>query len=186
MIMGNHEKRYQTNIEKLNAKDLQTFINPHILEMYTEGFTLYIDGKKKKYAPIEGLTYVPHWYVNIDNRIIVAHPTDFSKVPAKTATNLADFLLNQHEEFQVAVLAHTHKYSTTQLNSKQGVFVVENGCLCQSMDYASKSGKLGYNPQSYCYTIIRYNKNEDIDINNIKTYHLKEEEKKEETYSIEL
>lgn len=188
MIMGNHEKRYQTNIEKLNAKDLQTFINPHILEMYTEGFTLYIDGKKKKYAPIEGLTYVPHWYVLIDD-LIICHPTNFSVAKGKMLENVASFFINKGIDFSTIVLGHTHKMSCGIIERYAGKYVIENGCLCKAQNYADGSGKTSYTPQSYGYSIIRYNKGEGIDPNNCKTYYLPSNDYKEENiedYTIEL
>jgi hypothetical protein len=151
--------------------------------MLVDGFTLYDNGKKLKYEGIEGITYIPHWYVNIDNKITVSHPKDFSGVDGKMCEKVSEHFLNKHEEFEVQVFAHTHKYSQMKVSRRQGVFVVENGCLCQNHDYAD-CGKLAYTPQDYCYTIIKYNKDEKIDYNNIRVYHLDDLETKQENYKV--
>lgn len=183
LIKGNHEDRLKMMISKMHEKDLQKFINPNILEMFIDGFTIYEDNKKIKYDGIEGITYIPHWYVNIDNKIIVSHPRDFSSVDGKMCEKISEYFLNQHEEFEVLIFAHTHKYSQMKVSRRQGVYVVENGCLCKNHEYAS-TGKLGFTPQDYCYSIIKYNNDEDINYNNIKVYHLDEIESKQENYKV--
>nr|WP_286674832.1 MULTISPECIES: metallophosphoesterase [unclassified Clostridium] len=185
IINGNHEERLRTMICKMHEKDLQKFINPNILEMLVDGFTIYEDNKKVKYEGIEGITYIPHWYANIDDKIIISHPKDFSAVDGKMCEKVSEHFLNKHENFEVLVFAHTHKYSQMKVSRRQGVFVVENGCLCKPHDY-SDTGKLGFTPQDYCYTIIKYNNDEKINLNNIKVYQLDEIENKQEEYKVIL
>lgn len=185
LINGNHEERLKTLVCKMQEKDLQKFINPNILEMLVDGFTVYEDNKKKHYKGIEGIKYIPHWYANIDDKIIISHPKDFSQVDGKMCEKVSEHFLNKHEKFEVCVFAHTHKYSQMKVSRRQGIFVVENGCLCSPHDYAD-CGKLGYTPQDYCYTIIKYNDNEKININNIKVYQLDEIVDKKEDYKIKL
>ena len=168
----------------LMAMSYIIYINPNILSMLVDGFTIYnTDGKKKKYEGIEGVTHIAHWYCNIDNKIIVCHPKDFSAVDGKMCEKTSEHFLNRHEEFEMIVFGHTHKYSQMKVSRRQGIYVVENGCLCKAHDYAD-TGKLGYTPQDYCYTIIKYNDNEVIDYNNIKVYHLGELETKQDNYKI--
>ena len=183
LFNGNHEERLKMMISKMHEKDLQKFINPNILEMLVDGFTIYEDGKKKKYEGIEGIIYVPRWYVNIDDKIIVSHPKDFSAVDGKMCEKVSEYFLNQHEVFEMLVFAHTHKYSQMKVSRRQGVYVVENGCMCKNHEYAS-NGKLGYTPQDYCYTIVRYNNDEKINYNNINVIHLDELEEKKELYKV--
>ena len=184
LINGNHEERLYKMICKMHEKDLQKFINPNILSMLVDGFTIYnTDGKKKKYEGIEGVTHIAHWYCNIDNKIIVCHPKDFSAVDGKMCEKTSEHFLNRHEEFEMIVFGHTHKYSQMKVSRRQGIYVVENGCLCKAHDYAD-TGKLGYTPQDYCYTIVKYNENNPIDYNNIKVYHLPELESKQDNYKI--
>jgi predicted phosphodiesterase len=184
MIEGNHEKRYYKNICSMNQKDLQTFINPNILEMYTEGFTLYIDGKKHKYKPIEGLTLVPHWYAVIDG-IVMCHPLTFSQSKGKMLENVAQHFVSKGIDFDLAILGHTHKYSSGVTERFSNKYIIENCCMCKPQKY-SDCGKTSYSPQTYGYTIVKYNNSEKITLNNCKTYLLEEEEYDFQDYSINL
>lgn len=172
IIKGNHEVRWS----KIVLKDpmLQNFINPNILEMYVDGFNLFIDNKKKYFEPIENLHYINSWYANIDNKIIYCHPTDFSQVDGKMCEKVAEHFINKNAIFEAVIFGHTHKFTSMTVSRRKGIYTVENGCLCKPMDYAD-SGKLGYTPQHSCYTIVKYNINEQINFNNIKTYHLPQE-----------
>ena len=57
--------------------------------------------------------------------------------------------------------------------------------MCKPQEYAD-CGKLGYTPQTYGYTIIKYNNGERVNPNNIKTYYLDESVDKKENYKIKL
>lgn len=185
LIKGNHEERFYRDICNMQQKNLQKFINPEILSMLQEGFVLYDKGKRKQYEGIENIIYIPNWYCNIDNKIIVAHPKDFSAVDGKMCEKSSEYFLNQQEEFEVIVFGHTHKYSQMKVSRRQSTYVVENGCSCKPMEYA-QSGKLGYTPQEYCYSIIRYNDNEKINYNNISVYHLDEMYEQVENFKVYL
>lgn len=184
MINGNHEERLHKMISKMAEKELQTFLNPNILEMFVEGFTIYKDGKKNKYEGIEGITLIPHWYVLIDD-IVVCHPKDFSKTKGKMLENVAGHFINKGFEFSTIIFGHTHKASQGVVDRFENKYVVENPCLCMPHSY-SDCGKLGYSPQTYGYTIIKYNDNEKVKPNNIKTYFLDEETDITEEYKIIL
>lgn len=176
LIRGNHEDRMKKNICKMQEKDLQKFINPEVLEMLVEGFTIYDNGKKKRFEGIENTIYIPHWFVNVDNKIIVCHPKDFSKVKGKILENTTQHFVNRNEIFDVVVILHTHKISSGLVDRFQGKFAIECGCNCKPHDY-SDTGKLSYSPQSYGYVIIKYNNNEKLNLNNLKQYYLSEEKK---------
>lgn len=184
MINGNHEERLHKVISKMAEKELQSFLNPNILEMFVDGFTLYKEGKKHKYEGIEGLTFIPHWYVLIDD-IVVAHPKDFSRVKGKMLENVAGHFINKGFDFSVIIFGHTHKASQGVIDRYENKYVVENPCLCSPHSY-SDCGKLGYSPQTYGYTIIRYNNGERTNPNNIKTYLLEEKIDISENYQIKL
>lgn len=184
MINGNHEERLHKMISKMAEKELQTFLNPNILEMFVEGFTIYKEGKKNKYEGIEGITLIPHWYVLIDD-IVVCHPKDFSRVKGKMLENVAGHFINKGFDFSTIIFGHTHKASQGVIDRFENKYVVENPCLCIPHSY-SDCGKLGYSPQTYGYTIIKYNENEKVKPNNIKTYFLEEETDITEEYKIIL
>lgn len=187
IINGNHEERWYKDICNMHEKDMQRFINPNLIDMIVEGFIIYNEGEKKKYEGVENIIYMPHWFVNIDDKLIVCHPKNFSVVKGKMLENAAQHFINRDEEFDMLVLGHTHKYSQGIVDRHKGKFVVENGCLCKPQNYAD-SGKLNFTPQAYCYTIIKYNNGEKIDYNNIKVYHLDElgSENTKEKYSVDL
>lgn len=171
VIMGNHEERFKKLV--LKDKILQNFINPNILEMYQDGFKLFIGGAKKYYAPIANFHYIDNWYVNIDEKIVYGHPRDYSNIDGKMTEKFSEYMLNKNESAAVYIFGHTHKYCQQTVSRRQNVYVIENGCLCMPMEY-SNCGKLNYTSQHYCYTIIRYNNGESINFNNISVYHLDE------------
>lgn len=173
LINGNHEERWYTEIKNLHQKNMQKFINPNLLEMLVEGYYIYHEGKKKKFEGIENATFIPHWFVNIDDKLVVAHPKSFSQVDGKMCDNTVAHFINRGEEFDVVLFGHTHKYSEMTVSRRGGKYAIENGCLCKPAEYAD-TGKLNFTPQHYCYTIIKWNDNEAINYNNIRVYHLPE------------
>lgn len=172
LIEGNHEVRFEKIV--LKDKVLQNFINPKILQMFEDGFSLFIGNKKENFNAIKNLHYVDSWFANIDNKIIYCHPIDFSAVDGKMCEKVSEFFLNREEIADVYVFGHTHKYCQQTVSRRQNSYVVENGCLCKPMKY-SNTGKLGYTKQHYCYSIIGYNDDEKINYNNIKVFHLEDE-----------
>jgi len=185
IIDGNHEERWYKDICDMQQKDMQKFINPSLIDMIVEGFTLYYEGSKKRYEGIKGIIYIPHWFVNINQKVIVCHPKNFSSVKGKMLENSVQHFINRGEKFDVLVIAHTHKYSNGIVDRYQGKFAIENGCMCLPQSYAD-NGKLNYTPQAYCYTIIKYNDNEPVNYNNIKTYFLDEYVDKGKEYQIKI
>lgn len=179
LINGNHEERWTAEIKRLQQKNMQKFINPNILEMIIEGLTIYDNGKAIKLNPIDNVKYVPHWFVNIDNKLIVAHPKGFSQVDGKMCENVTAHFINRGERFDAVVFGHTHKYTQMTVSRRGGKYAVENGCMCQPMDYADR-GRLNYTPQHYCYTIVSYDDDKPIEHNDIKVVHLPEEIQPEE------
>lgn len=172
IINGNHEERWRKVIEKMHEKDLQKFINPNILSMMIEGFVIYDDKKRIKFEPIEGIKYVPHWYVVID-RMVVCHPKTFSVSKGKMLENVTQHFVNKGIDFDLVVFGHTHKLSTGIIDRYCNKIAVENPCLCKPQPYADR-GSTGYSAQTYGYTVVQYNKGESISYNNIKTYSLEE------------
>ena len=171
IINGNHEERWTQEIKRMNRKNLQMFINPNLLEIIIKGFNLYVENGVEVFEPINGITYIPHWFVNIDNKLIIAHPKNFSQVDGKMCENVTAHFINRGEEFDIAVFGHTHKYSEMTVSRRGGKYAVENGCMCQPMEYAD-SGKLNYTPQHYCYTIVHYDDDKPFNYNDVTVYHL--------------
>ena len=173
-IRGNHEYRLKRDIMGMHEKHLSKMINPNMLGMIANGFVYYDKNKDIHYKPIENFEYVDEFYIRLFDNLIVAHPLDFSGVEGSVSLKMADYFLNEGiaERGDILVYGHTHKQSSIYVNRRQGLFVIENGCLCQPHEY-SKMGKLSFTPQNYAYTLIKFKEGEKIDKNDIKVVHLK-------------
>lgn len=172
-IRGNHEERWTRDIMRMQQKELQKMLNPNLLEMLQDGFAYYDKGKKVRYPAIDNFEYIDSWYVKLFNNLIICHPKNFSNIGGKVSEQVSEYFLNQGilEKGDVAIFGHTHKFSMLKNNRRQGIFVVENGCMCKAMEYAS-NGKLGYTPQNSCYTYVEFEIGKKIDVNDIKVVHL--------------
>lgn len=168
-LRGNHELRLYKAIASMQEKGLQKFINAELLSMLSEGFTIYQEGRKIVYKPIENLIYIPHWFCNINN-VIICHPEENSKVNVKTAVEAVKYFLKREENFNTLVCTHTHKYGNTIENGK---WAIQIGASCRPMKYAD-TGKFGYSPQDYNYIIFDFDENGKIDRNASKIYMLDE------------
>ncbi len=169
-IAGNHEARLTKDIMKMQEKGLQRMLDPQLLRMVQDGFNFYVNGKKISYEPIEKFTYIDNWYAYLFNNLVIAHPKNFSNVPARVAEQSAEFFLNRGiiEKDDIVIIGHTHKYSNIIASRRQNVFVIENGCNCKAMDYAN-NGNLSYGEQANAYTIVNFFEGEKIDKNDIRT-----------------
>jgi len=169
-IRGNHEYRLYKYIASLHEKQLAKFINPEVIQMLVDGFTIYEGVKKIEFKPIENIEYIPHWFVNINNELIVCHPDEFSRIRGRTALNAIKYFTERGEQFSMVLVAHTHLYDETK---DFGKFGVQMGCCCKPQGYADK-GSFKYQPQDYNYAIIQFDKNGKVDINATRIYHLPE------------
>lgn len=169
-IRGNHEHRLYKYIANMHDKQLNKFINPEVIQMLVDGFTIYEGTQKIEFKPIPNVEYIPHWFVNINNELIVAHPDEFSKVQVKTAMNAIEYFINRQEQFSMVIIGHLHNYGEAK---KFGKYGVQLGCCCKPQRYADR-GSLKYRPQDYNYAIIHFDENGKIDINESRIYHLEE------------
>ncbi len=169
-IAGNHETRLTKDIMKMQEKGLQRMLDPQLLRMIQDGFNFYVNGKKISYEPIEKFTYIDSWYATLFDNLVIAHPKNFSNVPARVAEQSAEFFLNRGiiEKDDIVIIGHTHKFSNIIASRRQNVFVIENGCNCKPMDYAN-NGNLSYGEQVNAYTIVNFFEGEKIDKNDIRT-----------------
>ena len=172
-IRGNHEYRYTREIMNMKEDQLKNLLNPNLLSMLENGFKFYEDGEEITYKPIENFTYINEWYAKLFNNLIVAHPTDFSVVDGKICERAAEYFLNEGigDKEDIIVFGHTHKHSAMNVNRRQGVYTIENSCMCKPMDYAN-TGKLKFTPQNYGYTVLKFKEGKKINKNDIKTVYL--------------
>jgi predicted phosphodiesterase len=169
-IRGNHEWRLYKAIAAMQEKGLQKFINPEVLSMLQDGFVIFDDGKKTEYPAIENLVYIPHWFCNINQELIICHPEENSKINVRTAVSAVQYFLKRQEPFSAVVCAHTHKYGNTIENNK---WAIQIGSSCRPQRY-SDTGKFGYAPQDYNHIIFQFDENGNIDRNESKIYMLDE------------
>jgi predicted phosphodiesterase len=169
-IRGNHEYRLYKYIANQHDKQLQKFINPEVIQMLVDGFTVYEGTKKFEYLPIENIEYVPHWFVNINNQLIVCHPEEFSRVQVKTVMDAIQYFMSRNEQFSMVINTHLHTYGESK---KFGKYGIQLGCSCKPQRYADR-GNFKYSPQDYNYMIVQFDDNGEVGINNSKVYHLEE------------
>jgi predicted phosphodiesterase len=173
-ILGNHENRYEKEIVRMQEKQLQKLLNPKILSMLEKGFTYYEKDKDITYKPIKNFKYHDHWWIRLFNNQIIAHPTDFSGVEGSMCVKVADYFLNEGiaEKDDIIIFSHTHKHFMGKVNRRQGLFVIENSCMCKEMNYTKKSGKLAFTPQNYGYVYLKFKDGQKVDLNDIKYIYL--------------
>ena len=151
IIKGNHEQRYAKYLAK-HPNELNKLHSDNILNEIVKGFQHYdrVKGVVSTYDELD-FEVIDDWWVNY-NGMIVCHPITFSRVAAKTAQSALEYFVERNEQFDVCLVAHTHKCSSC---FKFGKYSVEIGCLCRPMGYAS-SGKLTYTQQQNGYHLATF------------------------------
>ena len=136
-IMGNHERRVlRALMDKMQAPKWFKRRFPSMLDLL-----VFAAREQSGRDNIHGLF---DWFCVIGDAAI-CHADDFSRIPARTATDVADYLRVNADEMwpdnaiNAVVQGHTHHQTTTQY---QGVLCIESGCLCWDQDYRRR-GKLG-------------------------------------------
>lgn len=164
VFRGNHEFRFKRYLAKFQS-EFSPLVSDDILEILKNGFT-YRDYKNRKRV-IEPLSdnfkIVDSWYY-IYKDLILAHPTNFSKIPMRTCVSTYDYFKNQGIDFNALAIGHTHKAGSL---IHGGTLLCELGCLCEQMDYAN-NGNVNYTPQTNGYGVFVFNKDK-VDIYNSGT-----------------
>lgn len=171
-ITGNHEIRQKMDVIKMQQQELQEMIDPQLLRMLGDGFTCYPNGEKVVYEGLKKFNYIPHRYAKLFGNLITIHPKEFSNVPAKISEQAAEKCINEEimEKGDIIFVHHTHKYSWIVANRRGNAQVIELGCSCKEMDYASLSetGKLSYGKQVNTYALFEFIEDEKINPNDVK------------------
>lgn len=164
VFRGNHEFRFKRYLAKFQS-EFSPLVSDDILEILKNGFT-YRDYKNRKRV-IEPLSdnfkIVDSWYY-IYKDLILAHPTNFSKIPMRTCVSTYDYFKNQGIDFNALAIGHTHKAGSL---IHGGTLLCELGCLCEQMDYAN-NGNVNYMPQTNGYGVFVFHKSK-VDIYNSGT-----------------
>lgn len=164
VFRGNYEFRFKRYLAKFQS-EFSPLVSDDILEILKNGFT-YRDYKNRKRV-IEPLSdnfkIVDSWYY-IYKDLILAHPTNFSKIPMRTCVSTYDYFKNQGIDFNALAIGHTHKAGSL---IHGGTLLCELGCLCEQMDYAN-NGNVNYTPQTNGYGVFVFHKGK-VDIYNSGT-----------------
>lgn len=159
LFFGNHEYRFHRYLAKQDFA-ISAFFDTNILNILKTGFTYRtVENKKKTVFPLpDSFEIVDSWFYQYRDSIF-AHPSNFSRVPMKTAHNTYLYFKNNGYDFNAVCIGHTHKLGNFFIGD---TLVTELGCLCQTMDYANR-GNINYTPQSNGYGLYTY-KNGKIDV----------------------
>lgn len=167
VFRGNHEFRFKRYLAKFQS-EFSPLVSDDILEILKNGFT-YRDYKNRKRVvePLsDNFTIIDSWYY-IYKDLVLAHPTNFSKIPMRTCVSTYDYFKNQGIDFNALAIGHTHKAGSL---IHGGTLLCELGCLCEQMDYAN-NGNVNYTPQTNGYGVFVFHKGK-VDIYNSGTKYL--------------
>lgn len=167
VFRGNHEFRFKRYLAKFQS-EFSPLVSDDILDILKNGFT-YRDYKNRKRVvdPLsDNFTIIDSWYY-ICKDLILAHPTNFSKIPMRTCVSTYDYFKNQGIDFNALAIGHTHKAGSL---IHGGTLLCELGCLCEQMDYAN-NGNVNYTPQTNGYGVFVFHKGK-VDIYNSGTKYL--------------
>jgi predicted phosphodiesterase len=170
IIRGNHEERLAKYISTTQQDELSEFLNPQVVQMLVDGFTIYSGYDKIVYPPIPNIVYINNWYMNINDSILICHQKDFNRPKLKTVCNGIDYFIENKENFDAIFLAHMHTAGYTRHMTKHGYNIP---CMCKPQEYTNK-GNFCYKPQAYGYMILALDDNGKFDINNSRTVILNE------------
>ena len=167
VFRGNHEFRFKRYLAKFQS-EFSPLVSDDILEILKNGFT-YRDfmNNKRAIPPLsDNYEVIDSWYY-IYKDLVLAHPTNFSKIPMRTCVSTYDYFKNQGIDFNALAIGHTHKAGSL---IHGGTLLCELGCLCEQMDYAN-NGNVNYTPQTNGYGVFIFHKGK-VDIYNSGTKYL--------------
>lgn len=167
IFRGNHEFRFKRYLAKFQS-EFSPLVSDDVLEIIQHGFT-YRDYRnvKRTVEPLsDNYEVIDSWYY-IYKDLVLAHPTNFSKIPMRTCVSAYDYFKNQGVDFNALAIGHTHKAGTL---IHGGTLLCELGCLCRQMDYAN-NGNVNYTPQTNGYGLFVFHKDK-VDIYNSGTKFL--------------
>lgn len=167
IFRGNHEFRFKRYLAKFQS-EFSPLVSDDILEIIQHGFTYrnYRNVKKTVEPLSDNYEVIDSWYY-IYKDLVLAHPTNFSKIPMRTCVSAYDYFKNQGVDFGAIAIGHTHKAGTL---IHGGTLLCELGCLCRQMDYAN-NGNVNYTPQTNGYGLFVFHKDK-VDIYNSGTQFL--------------
>lgn len=151
---GNHDLRFGHFLAKKLDNDLLELMPDTALELIAvTGFRHYDKRLRTKvwYDPLTEvfkdtgieIEYSYKWWCKVGNTIF-CHPSAFSSGILKTTEKAMQYFLQEREQFDTVVMAHTHQIGYTYFGK---IHLYEQGCFCDSSEMTYADGKL-YKSQS--------------------------------------
>jgi hypothetical protein len=168
LIYGNHEKRWHKYIARMQQRKLYKFLNPKVLSMLKDGFTIYENDTSTHYEGIPDLIVLDSWFVNIQNELIICHPNNYLRPDISNAKKAIEHFITEGEQFRAVVVSHTHHQNETA--DYLGKCGIELGCLCKPFDYAD-----GYTSRRKTingYGLFMFDRNGRFDRNASQVYSI--------------
>ena len=144
---GNHDIRFQNYLAKHLDSDILELMPQTSLELILiDGFKHYDKREHTKvaYAPLKDvfddveIEYQDGWFCQIGDAIF-CHPYAFSSAMMQTASKAMAYFRNEGYDFQVLVMAHTHRVGSYKVGN---TMLYEQGCCCDVEQLHYGDGKL--------------------------------------------
>ena len=172
IIRGNHENRMKMYLAKMHDKGMYKFLNPNILNMLRDGFTMYEGNEEKKFDGIKDVHIINSWYVNINDEVIVCHPNNYSRGDVKNVKTAIEYFVTEGAKFSTVIIGHNHHQGV--VTNHLGKYGIESGCLCKRMEHTDC--RTNVKPQDYGYVLVGFNDDGKVNKNLTKLYRLDAEE----------
>jgi len=167
LLDGNHERRLHKYLSKALNNTVVPMLSRPILERLANGEVYDNNGKLIGLTPFENVHYSRHcaWMCQIGGAVFV-HPEMFlgnsSTGVLRTVTKF-DHKHRTQLDYEAVVMGHVHhlgKYI------RDGVLLIEQGCLCNSLEYEEEDPKGKYGLQTLGYATLELDNKGHVDFNN--------------------
>ncbi|RLC16012.1 MAG: hypothetical protein DRI24_09485 [Deltaproteobacteria bacterium] len=168
LVSGNHEDRLRSLFAAQLNPNVNFMYSDDVLDKLANGEDINEHGVLEKKYDFDNISYEGgplRWYTQI-GKCIFAHPSHFSKITMRTATDTVD-TLKEKENFQAMVIAHTHKQGRYLWKGK---LVIEQGCCALPMAYEA-SARAKYAAQSFGYCVVYEDLEGNVDFNKTRTFY---------------
>lgn len=155
LVKGNHDQRVDRYFSKSFDPHMLALAQKDILWRLAKGYVYDDEGTllgQRKYK--NKVVYNPNgqpWWVKVGKTIFM-HPSSYSGQILKTVAAAKVHVENyvNSDAYDSIIIGHTHKVGKT---IEQGKMLIEQGCLCNVMDYQT-DGKFVSRPSVSGYAVI--------------------------------
>lgn len=169
LTRGNHEDRLKRYFSSNVDPNVSFLVSNDLLDRMSKGYDFNENGEFEKMHELDNVFYTKgplSWQVQI-GKCIFAHPSGFSRISMRTATNVAQAFAGRGADFEAIVIGHTHQQGSV-INDNR--LIIEQGCACIPLDYEGDPKSL-YTGASYGYAVIYMDKKGHVDFDKSKTVY---------------